>query len=160
MGMVRSYEVAGPGAGDATATWSLTGDDRGDFDIGSSDGVLTFKNTPDFETPADNGGDNAYEVTVNARVGGGNPHVMTTVMVMVTNEDEDGVVTVLPSQPAVGSPVRATLVDEDGGWSPAKLGSGPALTLWDRPICATSQGPRMRPIRQWPRTPENSCRLA
>ena len=46
----------------ATVSWSISGDDRGAFTIG--DGVLSFKVSPDYESPADLDGDNDYEVTV------------------------------------------------------------------------------------------------
>ena len=116
MGMVASYEIAGPGAGDATATWTLSGDDRGDLSIGRTDGVLTFNAVPDFENPKDmNPADNTYEITVSAAIAGGDT-LMLPVMVMVTNVDELGTVTVSPPQPVVGSAVTVTTPsDEDGG---------------------------------------------
>ena len=43
--------------------WTLDGTDRGDFDLSAS-GTLTFRNTPDFEAPADSDAHNDYEVTV------------------------------------------------------------------------------------------------
>ena len=42
--------------------WSLEGDDASNFTI--SDGALTFNGSPDFESPADDNGDNVYELTV------------------------------------------------------------------------------------------------
>ena len=97
---------------DETVTWSLTGDDSSDFNIGRSDGMLTFRATPDFENPADNGGDNTYEITVNAAIAGGAPLSMD-VTVDVTNVDEDGEVTISPSAPGVGTTLTATLTDSD-----------------------------------------------
>ena len=47
-------------------TWSLSGADDGDFAI-SETGVLSFASPPDYESPADSGSDNVYEVTVVAR---------------------------------------------------------------------------------------------
>ncbi|MXW24048.1 MAG: hypothetical protein F4Z96_05255, partial [Chloroflexi bacterium] len=48
-----------------TLTWSVeTADDGGFFEIGSSSGVLTFKNAPNFEDRQDAGGDGVYNVTV------------------------------------------------------------------------------------------------
>ena len=60
-GPVHTYTAADPES-DAL-TWTLGGDDAGDFNI-SSDGALTFQSVPDFENPADEGGDNVYNVTV------------------------------------------------------------------------------------------------
>ena len=42
--------------------WSLSGDDGGRFSV--IDGVLRFLSPPDFEKPADQGGDNEYQVEV------------------------------------------------------------------------------------------------
>ena len=42
--------------------WSLSGRDGGDFVIDSVSGVLSFRNTPDFDRPADSNRDNIYEV--------------------------------------------------------------------------------------------------
>ena len=48
----------------AVVAWSLSGDDAGDFEIIDDGGVLTFREPPDFDEPADNNEDNEYEVTV------------------------------------------------------------------------------------------------
>ena len=66
-----------------TIAWSLSGDDRGDFNI-SQTGVLTFANIPDFEMPADANQDNEYLVTVEARHDG-SPTATLDVTVTVTN---------------------------------------------------------------------------
>ncbi|MDE2669256.1 MAG: cadherin domain-containing protein, partial [Chloroflexota bacterium] len=48
-----------------TLTWSVeSADDGGFFEIGSTTGVLTFQNAPNFEDKQDAGGDNVYNVTV------------------------------------------------------------------------------------------------
>ena len=44
-------------------TFAITGTDRGDFDL-ASDGVLTFKQTPNFEDPQDSDGDNVYNFNI------------------------------------------------------------------------------------------------
>ena len=54
--------------GDSVARWSLSGTDRGDFNI-SQDGKLTFRNTPNYESPADSNRNNEYLVTVRASDG-------------------------------------------------------------------------------------------
>ena len=46
--------------------WSLGGSDQGDFAITDA-GVLSFAAIPDFERPADSGGNNVYDITVRAR---------------------------------------------------------------------------------------------
>ena len=47
--------------------WSLAGTDRLDFTITA--GILRFANTPDYEQPADAGGNNVYTVIVHATAG-------------------------------------------------------------------------------------------
>ena len=50
-----------------TISYSLTGgDDASLFSIDSSTGELSFTNTPNFESPLDNGQDNTYELTITA----------------------------------------------------------------------------------------------
>ena len=60
---VETYTADGPDA--ASAMWSLLGDDAGDFTI--TGGELAFRNAPDYENPADMGGDSVYQVTVKGR---------------------------------------------------------------------------------------------
>ena len=71
---------------DDQVTWSLGGPDRGDFDISNS-GVLTFKNAPDYDGPADSGGDNQYEVIIHA-TDSNNKRGELDVDVIVKNVDE------------------------------------------------------------------------
>ena len=98
---VAAYRTVGPMAD--MATWSLEGDDAGDFRI-SSGGMLTFTSSPDYENPMDADMDNVYMVTVEASDG----TYMDThdVMVMVTNDPTDDPVTVPPG---------GSLVDRFGG---------------------------------------------
>ena len=120
----RSYMENGTDAvatyiasGDAATTWTLAGDDAGDFTI--TGGMLTFNDAPDFEAPAYADGGNTYMVTVKANVG----TYMDTqdVMVMVTNVDEMGEVTLwagmdaLTMAPQVGDTITGAVMDPDGG---------------------------------------------
>ena len=119
-------------------TWSLTGDDMGDFSING--GVLTFKDgPPDFEDPKGGGANgilNTYTVTVNASDGGGTSTPATRmVTVTVTNVEEDGEVTLSTLQPKQGVSITATLTDDDviitdstkWQWATSESPSGP----WD-----------------------------
>ena len=92
---------------ESSAGWSLSGPDAGDFKI-SDDGALSFKSSPNYESPADEGGDNTYNVTV-SRSGGS-----LDVAVTVTNVDEGGSVSLDDLQPQAGESVSATLRDPDG----------------------------------------------
>ena len=69
----------------ASVTWSLSGTDRGDFSI-SATGVLTFRNSPNFEAPADANRNNEYLVTVRANDGATTG--TTAVKVTVTDVNE------------------------------------------------------------------------
>ncbi len=60
---VASYTV--PGAGDATISWSLLGEDGHHFQISDS-GVLSFTSSPDYDSPSDSNADNVYELFVDA----------------------------------------------------------------------------------------------
>ena len=86
---VATYRAAGPDAD--MASWTLEGDDAGDFRISSS-GVLSFVSATDYENPMDADMDNVYMVTIMAddRTAYTDTH---DVMVRVTNEDEPGRVT-------------------------------------------------------------------
>ena len=105
---VGTYTASGPDAADATIL--LMGDDAGDFNING--GELTFRTSPDFEAPADADRDNVYQVTVEADDGTNADSIDVTVT--VTNVDEDGALMLSAMQPAVGSPLIATLTDPDG----------------------------------------------
>ena len=61
---VGTYRATDPE--DGTVTWGLSGADRSVFSV-SDTGVLTFNSSPDYDNPGDLGGDNVYQVTVEAR---------------------------------------------------------------------------------------------
>ena len=86
---VATYIATDP-EGDTSITWSLAGSDSGDFDF--TGGVLTFKNPPDHERPADSGGNNRYEVTVQAS-DSNNKRGQLHVDVIVTPVNEPPVIT-------------------------------------------------------------------
>ncbi|MXZ86042.1 MAG: hypothetical protein F4Y28_00035 [Acidimicrobiia bacterium] len=103
---VASFAEAGAGG------WRLSGPDAGLFEIAG--GVLRFsvddaRFLPDFERPADAGGDNRYETTVSGP--GGERQVRVT----VRDRDEPGTVRLSEWQPKVGVPLRARLSDPDRG---------------------------------------------
>ena len=71
----------------AEVAWSLSGADAGHFDIGSETGVLTFREPPDHDDPADDDQDNEYLVTVVATDQTGHPaNLPVTVTVTEVNE--------------------------------------------------------------------------
>jgi hypothetical protein len=79
--------------GGSTLSYSITGGaDAGRFSIDSNTGVLTFMAAPDFESPADTGFDNQYDVIVRADNGAGGA-VVQQLFVIVTNLNEAPVAT-------------------------------------------------------------------
>ena len=70
----------------ATSTYSLEGTDASLFNIGSSTGVITFKQTPDFENSQDDNGDNIYDITVRVSDGELSDTQSYTVTVQNVNE--------------------------------------------------------------------------
>ena len=102
---------------DTPVTWSVSGTDEGDFEI-SAGGVLTFKEAPNYEMPADSNGNNVYMVTVVATDAGvDSKNKMTVervVVVTITNADEGGTVTLSSEQPKIGIELTAMLEDPDG----------------------------------------------
>ena len=74
----------------ADISWSLSGPDDDDFTVTGDSrgrGVLTFTNPPDYENPTDAGGDNEYQVTVQARDDAFNTASLE-VTVTVTDDNE------------------------------------------------------------------------
>ena len=79
--------AADPDAVDAV-TYAVTGGaDQAKFDIGASNGVLTFKDAPDHENPTDAGGNNTYMVTVTATGGTGDRAMTAEQSITVTVTD-------------------------------------------------------------------------
>ena len=91
-GFSASYSASDPEGVASTFTWSVTGTDRGDFNIDRSTGELAFRNTPNYESPADSNRDNEYLVTVQATDEGGLSGSLD-VTVTVENVDEPPTIT-------------------------------------------------------------------
>lgn len=77
-----------------TLTYSLSGTDASLFSV-SSTGVVTFNAAPDFETPADAGANNVYDVTVGVADGNGgtaSQNIAITVTDVVESTDGTGTI--------------------------------------------------------------------
>ena len=73
-------------------TYALTGTDAALFTLDTDTGELTFTTAPDFESPADNGTNNVYDVIVT--VSDGSKTDVQSLAITVTNEnDNDPVIT-------------------------------------------------------------------
>ena len=79
-----------------------------------NDAVLAFKAKPDFESPGDRNTDNIYQVTLEAD--DGNNTGTLDVTVKVTNDEEEGEVTLSQQQPLIGQELTASVTDSDGGF--------------------------------------------
>ena len=139
--MVRDFDSTDPEG--ARIEWNVRGVDAADFEIDSSTGVLTFKESPDFENPTDRGlnldaagevgnpnftsdgdfapNDNNYQITVSAtEMWNGSDESLPAkrsdiaLTVIVGNVDDPGELTLQWLQPEVTEDITATLTDEDG----------------------------------------------
>ena len=84
--VLATYNASDP-EGQAITRWSLGGSDSGDFSISES-GELTFRNTPDYDRPADSNRDNEYLVAVRAYDGSAYGNLDVTVTVSNVNEHD------------------------------------------------------------------------
>ena len=106
--------------GTTSFTWTLSGDDEGDFSI--TGGVLTFDPVPNYEAAADADMDNVYLVTVEASDGTVKGTLDVTVTVTDVNEppafptSETGARSIAENTAAdqpIGNPVAATDPEND-----------------------------------------------
>ncbi|SFK37162.1 VCBS domain-containing protein, partial [Falsiroseomonas stagni] len=101
-----------------TLTWSLGGADASLFDINAANGAVTFKAVPNFEAPADAGGNNVYNITVTADDGGASS-AAHAVAITVTNVNDAPIVTSAATanfaENGSGAAYRATAADADAG---------------------------------------------
>ena len=78
-----------------TLTYSLSGPDAVFFDINPATGIITLRNSLDFETPTDQGGDNTYRITVAANASFAIPRpTLQNVTINVTPVNDNGPVLV------------------------------------------------------------------
>ena len=144
MDLVATYNAMDPDM--ESIVWELTGRDADDFTI--VDGVLRFKEAPDYEKPTARvttrrgtaiPAANVYMITVRATEdmaidGGPDRSDELPVTVTVQNEDETGKVVLSLLQPEVGTKLEATTTDPDDiidtpiyAWYRAKFDAKPAL---------------------------------
>ena len=106
---VTTFTATDPEGGDIG--WALSGDDAYLFSIDG--GALSFNDSPDFESAADENVDNVYSLTIGASDAEGNL-TEVDVTVTVTNVDEAGTVTLSSLEPEEGVRITAILADPDG----------------------------------------------
>ena len=133
-GQVATYSATDPD--NDQITWSLSGDDAGDFSIGNT-GELTFQTAPDHEAPADYNTDNRYELTVEASDGSVKGTLDVAVTVTDVNEPPEFSVetasrTIAENTTtgvAIGAPVTAS--DPDTADTPAYTLGGTDANFFD-----------------------------
>jgi serralysin len=109
-----AYPAVGSDPESATLTWSLSGTDQAMFNINATTGAVTFRATPNFEAPADAGGNNVYDIIVTA-----SDSALTAsqnVAITVTNVNE---------APSVTSGTTASLAENGMGTAYQAVGSDP-----------------------------------
>ncbi len=117
-GTVYTATGTDPDASD-TLTWGISGADAGLFNINSSTGVLTFKTAPNYESPADSGANNVYDLTITATDNGtGNLTATKTIAITVTNVNDAPIITsgatISFAENGTGTVYTAAGSDQDG----------------------------------------------
>ena len=111
----NTTDVATIAANDAqgdTLTYALSGDDAFLFEIDAS-GALSFINAPDYEAPADAGGDNVYDVTVTVSDGAQTDSQDIAVTVADVDEATPGLTLVYGNEYSAGG--RTLVVNGSAG---------------------------------------------
>ncbi|OYU35315.1 MAG: hypothetical protein CFE35_10035 [Novosphingobium sp. PASSN1] len=107
---VTTVLVQDPDA-DTVLTFSIAGgDDAALFQIDANTGDLSFKAAPDFENPADAGGDNVYDVVVQASDGRLSENQTLAVSVINTDEAAEGTFALCVAQTASASGTQCGII--------------------------------------------------
>ncbi len=108
-------------------TYSLTGPDAALFTVNASTKELSFKTAPNYESPADAGGDNVYDIILTVSDSKLNAVQAIAVTVTPVNEAPDiaGGTTIALSVPENTSSIGLTVTDPDSGDVPVLTLSGP-----------------------------------
>ena len=115
-GTVYTAAATDPDAG-TTLTYSISGADASLFNINATTGAVTFKSAPNYEAPADAGGNNVYDITVGAS--DGTLTATKDVAISVTNVNEAPTITsgaaVSFAEKATGTVYTVAATDPDAG---------------------------------------------
>ncbi|WP_228769400.1 putative Ig domain-containing protein [Limnohabitans sp. 2KL-3] len=110
-----------------TLSYSLSGTDADLFNINSTSGVVTFKAAPNFEAPADAGGNNVYDIVVTA-TDNGSLSAAKAVAITVTNVNEAPTIQgTVPTQTAVKG--QAFSLNVSGNFSDVDAGTNGTLSF-------------------------------
>ena len=118
-----------------TVYYSLVGGaDQTLFNLDSSSGELTFKTSPDYESPADSGGDNVYNVQIDASDGNGGTASQNVAITVANVNDVPSFTsgtTANFSENGTGTVYTAISTDEDGDTVYYSLVGGADQTLFN-----------------------------
>jgi VCBS repeat-containing protein len=103
---VTTVTATDPDAGQTLSYSIIGGADAGLFTIDDATGVLSFLSAPDFETPADAGANNIYEVQVQVADGNGGTDIQT-ISLTVTNLNDNA--------PVFSSGTNSSFAENGGG---------------------------------------------
>jgi hypothetical protein len=121
-GTVYTALATDPDAG-TTLTYALSGTDSSLFNIDSSTGAVSFKSAPNYEAPADAGGNNVYDITVSAS-DGVNTSAEQAVAITVTDVQES--TPLLAGQSVIDLGSYGKLI------APVQVDGGKWYYFWDR----------------------------
>ena len=114
------------------------GTDQGAFNIGATDGVLTFKTAPNFEDPHDSDFENDYRVEVTATSGTGTREMTATQTITVTVTDV-AEQSAKPDKPTLAA-VSGSTTSLTATWTKPDLNGGPDITGYDLQYRAGATG--------------------
>ena len=121
-----TVEAVDNDTGDDITGYAITGGaDQALFEIGATDGVLSFKTAPNFEDSKDSGANNTYEVTVEATSGAGDREATATqaFTVTVTDAAEQPDTPAKPTLEAISDSTTSLTAT----WVEPGLNGGPAI---------------------------------
>ncbi len=131
-GTVYTAAATDPDAG-STLTYSISGTDASLFDINATTGAVTFKSAPNYEAPADTGGNNVYDVNVTAS--DGTNATTQAVAISVTNVNEAPTITSGAAanfaENGAGTVYTAAATDPDAGTTLTYSISGADASLFN-----------------------------
>ena len=126
---VYTFRATDPQGG--PITWTLEGDDRGDFTItgdSSGQGVLAFFTPPDYENPSDTGRGNDYELTVIATDEDSRTDRLSFTITVTDECASAGEPPCAPGRPGVSSASDTSL---SVTWSAPRTPSGTSIDGYD-----------------------------
>jgi VCBS repeat-containing protein len=112
-----AYTAAATDADGNAITYALSGPDAAHFGINSSTGAVTFRSPPDFEMPADSGGNNIYDIVVTASDGTTSTNQPVAITVTNVNDNAPAFVSgsaVSVAENSTGVVYTAAATDADG----------------------------------------------